>query len=30
MDIEIDLLWIWRGAVLFSLWMIMWELKKRQ
>jgi hypothetical protein len=24
------LLWVWRGAVLCSLWLIMWELKKRQ
>jgi hypothetical protein len=24
------LLWMWRGAVLCSLWLIMWELKKRQ
>jgi hypothetical protein len=24
------LLWMWRGAVLCSLWLIVWELKKRQ
>jgi hypothetical protein len=23
------LLWVWRYAVLFSLWLILWELKKR-
>ena len=24
------LLWVWRGAVLCSLWLILWELKQRQ
>jgi hypothetical protein len=23
------LLWVWRGAVLCSLWLILWELKQR-
>jgi len=25
-----SLLWVWRGAVLCSLWLILWELKQRQ
>jgi hypothetical protein len=24
------LLWVWRGAVLCSLWLILWELKQRE